>query len=78
MEATEGGFRQLRLQHGERRIRRYDRDGRSRAEQIHPLGLQNAGSIVSLILTTEAMVDELHKEDKPVLPAGGMDDYNSR
>jgi hypothetical protein len=30
------------------------------------------------MLSTEAMVDELHKEDKPVLPAGGMDDYNSR
>jgi chaperonin GroEL len=37
--------------------------------------LQNATSIASLLLTTEAMVAELPKTDKPAAPAGGMDDY---
>ncbi|PKM36146.1 MAG: chaperonin GroEL [Gammaproteobacteria bacterium HGW-Gammaproteobacteria-10] len=37
--------------------------------------LQNAASIAGLMLTTEAMVAELPKEDKPMMPAGGMDDY---
>ncbi|WP_341327669.1 chaperonin GroEL [Methylotuvimicrobium sp. KM2] len=37
--------------------------------------LQNAASIAGLMLTTEAMVAELPKEDKPMIPAGGMDDY---
>ncbi|GAB4264554.1 MAG: chaperonin GroEL [Methylomicrobium sp.] len=37
--------------------------------------LQNAASIAGLMLTTEAMVAELPKEDKPMMPAGGIDDY---
>ncbi len=37
--------------------------------------LQNAASIAGLMLTTEVMVAELPKQDKPVMPAGGMDDY---
>ena len=37
--------------------------------------LQNAASIAGLMLTTEAMVAELPKEEKPMMPAGGMDDY---
>ncbi|MGD7037113.1 chaperonin GroEL [Methylotuvimicrobium buryatense] len=37
--------------------------------------LQNAASIAGLMLTTEAMVAELPKEDKPMMPVGGMDDY---
>jgi chaperonin GroEL len=37
--------------------------------------LQNAASIAGLMLTTEAMVAELPKEDKTIMPAGSMDDY---
>ncbi|OAI16248.1 molecular chaperone GroEL [Methylomonas koyamae] len=37
--------------------------------------LQNAASIAGLMLTTEVMVAELPKQDKPAMPAGGMDDY---
>ncbi|MCQ8180882.1 chaperonin GroEL [Methylomonas sp. SURF-1] len=37
--------------------------------------LQNAASIAGLMLTTEVMVAELPKQDKPAIPAGGMDDY---
>jgi chaperonin GroEL len=36
--------------------------------------LQNAASVAGLLLTTEAMVAELPKEDKPEMPAGGMGD----
>jgi chaperonin GroEL len=36
--------------------------------------LQNAASVASLILTTEAMVAELPKEEAaPAMPPGGMD-----
>jgi chaperonin GroEL len=34
--------------------------------------LQNAASVASLLITTEAMVAELPKEDKPAMPGGGM------
>jgi chaperonin GroEL len=34
--------------------------------------LQNAASVASLMLTTEAMVAERPKEDEPKMPAGGM------
>jgi chaperonin GroEL len=34
--------------------------------------LQNAASVAALILTTDAMVAELPKEDKPAMPGGGM------
>jgi chaperonin GroEL len=34
--------------------------------------LQNAASVAALILTTDAMVAELPKEDKPPMPGGGM------
>jgi chaperonin GroEL len=37
--------------------------------------LQNAASIAGLMLTTEAMVAELPKDEKPAIPAGGMDEY---
>ncbi len=37
--------------------------------------LQNAASIAGLMLTTEVMVAELPKQDKPAMPAGAMDDY---
>jgi chaperonin GroEL len=36
--------------------------------------LQNAASVAGLLLTTEAMVAELPKEDKPEMPGGGMGD----
>lgn len=34
--------------------------------------LQNAASVASLLITTEAMIAELPKKDAPALPAGGM------
>jgi chaperonin GroEL len=34
--------------------------------------LQNAASVAALILTTDAMVAELPKEEKPAMPGGGM------
>ena len=34
--------------------------------------LQNAASVASLILTTDAMVAELPKEEKAAMPGGGM------
>jgi chaperonin GroEL len=34
--------------------------------------LQNAASVASLMITTEAMISELPKDDKPAMPAGGM------
>ncbi len=37
--------------------------------------LQNATSVAGLMLTTEVMVAELPKNDKPAMPAGGMEDY---
>ena len=37
--------------------------------------LQNAASIAGLMLTTDVMVAEQPKEEKPAVPAGGLDDY---
>jgi len=38
--------------------------------------LQNAASVASLLLTTEAIVAEIpEKEKEPPMPSGGMDDY---
>ncbi|MDE2358947.1 MAG: chaperonin GroEL, partial [Betaproteobacteria bacterium] len=34
--------------------------------------LQNAASVAGLMLTTDAMVAELPKDDKPAMPGGGM------
>jgi chaperonin GroEL len=34
--------------------------------------LQNAASVASLLITTEAMVAEMPKDDKPAMPQGGM------
>ncbi|KQZ63383.1 molecular chaperone GroEL [Rhizobium sp. Root149] len=34
--------------------------------------LQNAASVASLLITTEAMIAELPKKDAPAMPAGGM------
>ena len=34
--------------------------------------LQNAASVASLLITTEAMIAELPKKDAPALPGGGM------
>jgi chaperonin GroEL len=33
--------------------------------------LQNAASVASLLITTEAMVAEMPKDDKPAMPPGG-------
>jgi chaperonin GroEL len=33
--------------------------------------LQNAASVASLMLTTEAMVAEVPKDDAPAMPGGG-------
>jgi chaperonin GroEL len=39
--------------------------------------LQNAASVAGLILTTDAMVAELPKEEKPMpMPGGGMGDMD--
>ncbi|MGH8650851.1 MAG: chaperonin GroEL [Gammaproteobacteria bacterium] len=47
--------------------------------KVTRLALQNAASVAGLMLTTEAMVAELPKEDKSAgpgaSPPGGMDDY---
>jgi chaperonin GroEL len=38
--------------------------------------LQNAASVASLLLTTEAIVAEIpEKKKEPPMPPGGMDDY---
>jgi len=39
--------------------------------------LQNASSIASLLLTTEALVSEIPEKHKaaPAMPGGGMEDY---
>jgi len=39
--------------------------------------LQNASSIASLLLTTEALVSEIPEKPKaaPPMPGGGMEDY---
>jgi chaperonin GroEL len=37
--------------------------------------LQNAASIAGLMLTTEAMVAELPKDEKSAMPVGAMDEY---
>ena len=34
--------------------------------------LQNAASVAGLMITTEAMVAEAPKDEKPAMPAGGM------
>ena len=34
--------------------------------------LQNAASVASLMLTTEAMIAESPKDDAPAMPGGGM------
>jgi len=38
--------------------------------KVERIALQNAASIASLLLTTDAVVSEI-KEDKPAAPAGG-------
>jgi chaperonin GroEL len=40
--------------------------------KVSRTALQNAASVAALLITTEAMVAELPKEEKPVGPAGGM------
>jgi len=42
--------------------------------KVTRFALQNAASVAGLILTTEAMVAELPKEEKPPMPHGGMED----
>ncbi len=42
--------------------------------KVARFALQNAASVAGLILTTEAMVAEMPKDEKPMLPPGGMDD----
>jgi len=56
--------RQLRLQRADRRVRRHGGDGRSRSTKVTRCALQNAASVAALMLTTDAMVAELPKEDK--------------
>jgi chaperonin GroEL len=43
--------------------------------KVSRCALQNAASIAGLMLTTEAMLAELPKDDKPTMPAGAMDEY---
>jgi chaperonin GroEL len=40
--------------------------------KVARFALQNAASVASLMLTTDAMVAELPKDDKPSMPGGGM------
>jgi chaperonin GroEL len=40
--------------------------------KVERTALQNAASVASLMLTTDAMVAELPKEDKPMPGGGGM------
>ncbi|HET7262963.1 MAG TPA: chaperonin GroEL [Casimicrobiaceae bacterium] len=40
--------------------------------KVARFALQNAASVASLMLTTDAMVAELPKDDKPAMPGGGM------
>jgi chaperonin GroEL len=40
--------------------------------KVTRFALQNAASVASLMLTTDAMVAELPKEDAPAMPGGGM------
>ncbi|MEI6067198.1 MAG: chaperonin GroEL [Methylococcaceae bacterium] len=42
--------------------------------KVTRFALQNASSIAGLLLTTEAMIAELPKEEKPSYPGGGMDE----
>ena len=39
--------------------------------KVTRFALQNAASVASLMLTTDAMVAELPKDDKPAMPGGG-------
>src|SRR5947207_14752613 len=39
--------------------------------KVARFALQNAASVASLLLTTEAMVAELPKDEKPSMPGGG-------
>ena len=40
--------------------------------KVTRFALQNAASVASLMLTTDAMVAELPKDEKPAMPGGGM------
>jgi chaperonin GroEL len=42
--------------------------------KVSRYALQNAASIAGLMLTTEAMVAELPKNEKAPMPGAGMDD----
>ena len=39
--------------------------------KVARFALQNAASVASLLLTTEAMIAELPKDEKPSMPGGG-------
>ncbi|HET8831946.1 MAG TPA: TCP-1/cpn60 chaperonin family protein, partial [Casimicrobiaceae bacterium] len=39
--------------------------------KVTRFALQNAASVASLMLTTDAMVAEMPKDDKPAMPGGG-------
>jgi chaperonin GroEL len=45
---------------------------RPRSARVQPSRVQNAASIASLMITTEAMVAELPKKDEPMPGGGGM------
>ena len=40
--------------------------------KVTRFALQNAASVASLLITTEAMVAELPKKNEPAMPGGGM------
>jgi chaperonin GroEL len=44
--------------------------------KVARFALQNASSVASLMLTTDAMVAELPKDEKPAMPGGGMGDMD--
>ena len=66
------GQGQLRLQRRDRRVRRSGRDGCVDPTKVTRFALQNAASVAGLILTTDAMVAEHPKDDKPMGGGGGM------
>ena len=47
-------------------------EGQSPRTKVTRTALQNAASVASLMLTTEAMVAEAPKDETPAMPGGGM------
>jgi chaperonin GroEL len=40
--------------------------------KVERVALQNAASVATLLLTTDALVSEIKEEKKPAMPGGGM------